>query len=221
LAVPDRAIGEAAGRLVELGAVDARGVVLHCAGALPAREALAPVAGRVAGVGLLHPLRALSGRGAPLAGTVFAVEGDARGRRVAARLARKMGGRPLVLDGARLARYHAAAALAGNHTLALVELAVRELGAVGLPRRRAEAALASLLASAADNVARLGLPAALTGPIARGDAATVERHLAALAPAARAAYLATARPTLDLARDKRAADRAGLARLARLLANAD
>jgi hypothetical protein len=83
-----------------------------------------------------------------------------------------------------LARYHAAAALAANHTLALLEAAVALLIGEGVPRREAEAALGNLLASAAHNVVRLGLPQALTGPIARGEAAVVARHLAALSPEA-------------------------------------
>jgi predicted short-subunit dehydrogenase-like oxidoreductase (DUF2520 family) len=202
VAVTDGAIGEVAARLVAAGFAGSSTVLLHCAGALPSGEVFSSLRGRVRGVGLLHPLRALAGApgDASLAGAVFAVEGDEAGRAAATDLVWRVGGRPLPLEGAGLARYHAAAALAGNHTLALVAAAIDLLVAEGLDRGAASTALADLVASAARNVAACGLPDALTGPIARGDAAVVARHLAALPPTARALYRATALPTLALAR---------------------
>jgi predicted short-subunit dehydrogenase-like oxidoreductase (DUF2520 family) len=214
-AVPDRAIGEVAGALAAGGF---GGVILHCAGALPAEEAFAGVRGRVAGIGVLHPLRALAGgaEDARLAGTVFGVSGDAAGRAAAEALARRVGGRPLALDAAALARWHAAAVLAGNHTIGLVFQAVELLVGLGLPREEAEAALAGLFGSAAKNLVERGPAGALTGPIARGDAATVARHLQALDGEARALYVASARATLALAR-ARGGDTAALEAIAALL----
>ena len=75
----------------------------------------------------------------------------------------------------------------------------------------------ALLGSAASNVASLGLPAALTGPIARGDADTVERHLRALPPSVADLYRATGRATLAVARRRAAASPAALDRIAALL----
>lgn len=219
LAVSDGAIGEVARRLLDDGVIDARAAVLHCAGVLPPRLALAGVAHRVAGVGLLHPLRAVA-RGAvetDLTGTVFGVAGDETGTAAARELVARLAGVPLVLDEESLPRYHAAAALAGNHTLALVASAVELLVTEGLPRPDAERAASSLLRSAADNVAARGLPDALTGPIARGDVETVERHLAALPEAVLPLYRATACATLALARAQGRADPARLSALAVLL----
>ncbi len=219
VAVTDKAIGEVAAWLVDEGFADARSVLLHCAGALPAEEVFAPLRDRVGGVGLLHPLRALAGApdDAALAGTVFAVEGDAPGRAAALDLARRLGGRPYVLDGAGLGRYHAAAALAGNHTLGLVGAAIDLLVVEGLDRAAASTALGGLLASAARNLVERGLPDALTGPIARGDTSVVARHLAALPPEARALYRATARPTVAVARAAGRASEEALASIEALL----
>jgi predicted short-subunit dehydrogenase-like oxidoreductase (DUF2520 family) len=185
LAVQDHAIGAMARTLVAGGEVPPDSVLLHAAGALPPEEVFADVRAAVRGVGLCHPLVSLAdGDPARLVGATFAVVGDAVGEAVARTLALDAGGKPVILRAEGLGRYHAAAALAANHTLALLGAAVELLVGEGVPRREAEAALGNLLASAAHNVVRLGLPHALTGPIARGEVAVVARHLAALSPEA-------------------------------------
>jgi predicted short-subunit dehydrogenase-like oxidoreductase (DUF2520 family) len=223
VAVADRAIAEVAAKLVALGAVGPTTVLLHCAGAIPAEDAFSSVRAAAGGIGLLHPLRAFAGAAgdSDLAGTVFGIEGDARGREVATGLAILVGGRPLPLEGAGLSRYHAAAALAGNHTLGLVAAAIDLLVAEGLPRAEAARSLGALLASAARNVAERGLPDALTGPIVRGDLPSVERHLAALSGEARTLYRRSARPLVAQARQRAKADPAALDAIARLLADED
>ncbi|MSP59674.1 MAG: DUF2520 domain-containing protein [Myxococcales bacterium] len=219
LAVSDGAIGEVAERLLTEGCAGKETVLLHCAGALPPEQVFAPVRDRVRGVGLLHPLRALAGatEDAEFAGTVFGVAGDEAGRAQAEQLALRIGGRPLALDAAGLGRYHAAAVLAGNHTLALVAAAIDLLVGEGLDREAAAAALGGLLGSAARNVAAHGLPDALTGPIARGDVAVVAMHLAALPEPVRALYRDSARPLLAVARAKGQAGEEAIAAIAALL----
>jgi predicted short-subunit dehydrogenase-like oxidoreductase (DUF2520 family) len=76
--------------------------------------------------------------------------------------------------------YHAAAALAANGTAALAFASVRLLVRLGFGQRAAERAVGGLLRTVADNVERLGVPEALTGPIARGDRVTVATHRKAL-----------------------------------------
>lgn len=192
-AVRDEAIAQAAQFIVDHGAAGPGSVLLHCAGALAAEEAFAAQRERVAGIGLLHPLRSFAplvpgpGAAAPVAaavdltGTVLAVGGDAVGLRTAEALAVAMGGIVLQLPAERLPVYHAAAVLAAGHVAALLETAVHLLRRIGLEQRVAERALASLTRSVVDNIAEVGLPQALTGPFARGDASTVGKHLEALA----------------------------------------
>jgi predicted short-subunit dehydrogenase-like oxidoreductase (DUF2520 family) len=219
VAVADAAIGGVARRLFEEGRLVDSAVVLHTAGALAPSLALAEVADRAGGRGLLHPLRAFARQGAApdLRGTVFGVAGDEPGRAAALELCRAVGGRPLLLDEAAVPRYHAAAVLVGNHTLALVDAAIVLLEAEGLDRAAATAALLALLRSAVDNVESVGLPAALTGPIARGDEATVAGHLAALPDGARSLYRATGCATVELSRRQGRADAEALSRIATLL----
>ena len=151
VAVTDSAIGEVAARLVEEGRIDANTVLLHTAGGMPPSRVFSTVKGRIAGAGVMHPLRAIAGReqDADLRGVVFGVCGDETARQAALSLVDRLGGVPLILDETGLSRYHAAAVLAGNHPLALVEAATRILVEAGLNRRVAEGALAGLLASAA------------------------------------------------------------------------
>ena len=222
LAVRDEAIGDMAAQIMARVDDDATPpILLHCAGAVPAEEAFSSLSRRPLGVGVLHPLRSIAGgeRDAELGGTVFAVEGDGPGREAALRLVERLGGTALVLEAEQLPRYHAAAALVSNHAVGLVDAAVELLGAVGLERGQATRALAGLLASTAANLERVGLPDALTGPIARGDVAVVARHLLALRPLPdlAALYRATARRVAKVAADKGRAGRDALLRIAALL----
>jgi predicted short-subunit dehydrogenase-like oxidoreductase (DUF2520 family) len=226
LAVRDEAISEVAAMLMaRLSPEETPPILLHCAGALPAREAFGALLPRPLGAGVIHPLRALAGapEDADFEGTVFAIEGDGLGCEAALRLVERLGGSPLVLDAAQLPRYHAAAALVSNHAVGLVDAGVEILSSLGLDRAQATTALAGLLASTTRNLVRVGLPGALTGPIARGDVAVVARHLLALRPYAdiAALYRATARRVAKVAADKGRATRDALVRIAALLVDGD
>jgi predicted short-subunit dehydrogenase-like oxidoreductase (DUF2520 family) len=226
LAVRDQAIAEVAAAIMEhVSEDDVPPILLHCAGALPAEEAFAPLTQRPLGVGVLHPLRSLAGAvgDEALAGTIFAVEGDEPGKLAALRIVNRVGGVPLVLDAKQLPRYHAAAALVANHVVGLVDAGVELMTALGLSRSHATRALAQLLASTATNLERVGLPDALTGPIARGDVEVIARHLLALVSHADALalYRATARRVISVAVAKGRASAEALARILALVHNGD
>lgn len=220
LAVRDEAIAEVAAALVDGGAAGEETVLLHCAGALPPEEVLSAQRGAVRGLGLLHPLRALSAEAEDLRGTVMALCGDEAGLGEAERLCAALGGVPLPLQPQQLPAYHAAAALCAGHAAALLHAGVAVLTAVGLDRRHGEEALAALCASMARGVAQRGLPAALTGPAARGDVETVRRHLQALPRASAEAarlYRALLPSVVALAEAKGAAAPEALRRIRALL----
>jgi predicted short-subunit dehydrogenase-like oxidoreductase (DUF2520 family) len=216
LAVPDGCIREIARQLAPM--LDRRARVLHCAGARGLEE-LAPCAARGCAVAVFHPLVsfASSRRPVSLHGATFTSLGDVRATREAKRLSRLVGAHCVVLaarSGEEAARYHAAAALLANGAAALADVAARVLCELGYEQRTAERALAGLLASVATNVESVGVPEALTGPVVRGDSATVARHLAALArsdPSASRAYAAVQPVVVASARARglgRAAERA-------------
>ena len=207
LAVPDDAVEELASALPWRPGQ----AVVHCAGALDLAP-LAAAAGVGAATGCLHPLQAFPEPGGSperLRGVAIGVEaaeagGSALGALLEA-LALDLGAaRTLRLESVDRARYHAAAVLASNDVVALAAAAGRAWALAGLPAEQAAPALGPLLAGAAEAVAALPpgkpLAAALTGPLARGDVATVRRHLDALAedPRLAALYRALGRELLAL-----------------------
>ena len=144
-------------------------------------------------VGSLHPLQSFPSAEmgvARLPGSWCAVEGPAG----VERLAISLGMRPFRVDPALRATYHAAATVASNHLVALLGQATRLAEAAGLP----PGALVPLVRSTLANVEAVGPAAALTGPVLRGDAETVARHLAVLPAAERPAYRALAERALEL-----------------------
>lgn len=146
-------------------------VVAHLAGSL-GLDVLAPHSRRAA----LHPLMSLadteSGADALAARGWFAVAGDP----LIADVVRALGGRSFTVADDDRALYHATAAVAANHVVALLGQVERLAERVGVP---AEAFLA-MSEQAVVNTARFGAAAALTGPAARGDHATIDRHRASL-----------------------------------------
>lgn len=199
LAVPDAELPAVARRLA--GQVRAR-VALHVAGALGA-GVLAPLAATGIAVGTFHPLRAFPAvepDPAAAAGCFFALDGDPRARSLGRRLAEALGGESAVVPEEARTIYHLAATLAAGGVATVLAAAADLARAAALPEavlrgygRLAAGALAA--ARAASHPA-----AAITGPAARGDLATVDRQLAELArvaPRLTSLVVALARTTLE------------------------
>lgn len=218
LTVPDRAIALVAADLAARGLLHKGQVVAHCAGALDLQP-LRPAAEAGAAIGSLHPLVAATAGAVHLPGKAAAIDGTAPAVRTLRRIARTVGLKPITVPAHERARYHAAASLAANGLVALADLAAELLASTGVPREQALSALLPLMASSLENLEHAGLPAALTGPVARGDAAVVESHLAGLRdlPHQLAAYRALNERALEIARDLGTGDADGLARIERIL----
>ena len=181
LTTPDGALGRVAGALAKFDEMKLRGkIVLHTSGALD-RTVLAPLARRGASTGSLHPMQTFAGRGVPkLEEVVFAVEGDRSAAMVARTIARSLGGLPVTINSKNKPAYHAAGALVAGHGLGLIEAATQVLLKLGFRRRDAMGALLPLMRQMLDNFERLGPQASWTGPVSRGDFATVAKHTKAL-----------------------------------------
>ncbi|MDP6386506.1 MAG: DUF2520 domain-containing protein [Planctomycetota bacterium] len=213
MAISDSGIDDLAGRLVEEGCMPA--VVLHTSGfhgALP----LKALADAGCAVGGLHPLVSVPAGGAEAAarhlrGATVSVFGDPAALDVARQVVELLGARPIEVLEDQRPLYHAAAALAANGLVALFELALANGADALAPGSTAEdlgRGLAHLGQGVLANVAALGSEAALTGPVARGDAEVLAGHLSALEPEARKAYRALLTPLLELARKQGATDAA-------------
>jgi predicted short-subunit dehydrogenase-like oxidoreductase (DUF2520 family) len=226
LAVRDGVIGEVAQMLAGTGLIGKRHVLLHCAGASSARDVLGHIADRVGGTGTLHPLQAIAdGRIAmrSLEGTVFGVEGDDGGRAAAGKLVAALKGIELALDSTQMSSYHCAAALASNYIVSAIDAAAAVLAGAGVSPTQAAQALVPLAEGALRNIAAKGTTEGLTGPIRRGDAATIQRHLDALQvkPDVAEIYRALARRAVEIAAridGPDAPDRDGLAAIRAILA---
>jgi predicted short-subunit dehydrogenase-like oxidoreductase (DUF2520 family) len=201
LTVPDDALPGLVAGLASTGAELEGRLLAHASGRY-GLAVLEPAVRRGAMPLALHPVMTFTGRPDDidrLAGICFGVTAPDSLRPVAEALVVEMGGEPVFIEEQRRDLYHAALASAANHLVTLVVQAgdlLREAG-VADPARM----LGPLLSAALDNALRLG-DAALTGPVARGDADTVASHIEALraaAPEALPAYLALARLTADRA----------------------
>lgn len=203
LAVSDSAIEEVSARLVK-GSRFPR-VVLHTSGSA-GPGVLSLVQQHGVATGVLHPLQTAPSPEhgmAALAGAAYGYCGDALAKEQALLLIASVGGRPLFVRPERWAEYHAASVMACNYQAALLDAALALMQQAGVSSADALAALAPILRVTTDNLLSLGPEAALTGPIRRGDAVTVRRHLEALQSASaetRGLYLAAAKSTLFLAR---------------------
>lgn len=222
LAVPDREIDGVAAQVVAGGALRRGAVVAHLAGGVSS-EALADVRAAGAHAGALHPLQTFAAVDTAvrlLPETWFFVEGDPAALAALEALVASLGARSVRLDPARKALYHAGAVAASNFVVTLVDYAVRLLVLAGVPPGEALPALLPLLKGTLANLEAVGLPQALTGPIARGDVPTVERHLAALARAPGdllRLYRELARKNVELAQAKGTLSAAQADRLRHLL----
>lgn len=202
VAVTDAGIPEVAASLAGAGF---GGAALHTCGAL-GPDALSSLQRAGVACGVLHPLQTIPDamHGVErLTGIGFALAGDAEaiawGREVIAALE----GFEIQVAPDRLPLYHSAAVLAGNGTIALMDAAARLMELAGVHRSVALAGLQPLARTALENVFRSGPEAALTGPVARADAATIGLHAQAMADASpdlRGLYQATGRSLVGIAR---------------------
>jgi predicted short-subunit dehydrogenase-like oxidoreductase (DUF2520 family) len=201
IAVPDDALAGVVAGLAETGALHQGQIVVHTSGA-HGIDVLAPAIAAGARPIALHPAMTFTGTAADLshlAGISYGVTAPAGLRRVAERLVADLRGVPEWVAEADRPLYHAALVHGANHLVTLVNEALDRLRDAGVARP--EKVLGPLLRASLDNTLRLG-DAALTGPVSRGDAGTVARHLdqlAVTAPESVPAYLALARRTADRA----------------------
>jgi predicted short-subunit dehydrogenase-like oxidoreductase (DUF2520 family) len=212
LTVADDAIGAVAQTLAQTPAQSAAfegAVVFHCSGAKASNEldALRRAGAHVASI---HPVRSFADPAtvaASFAGTFCGVEGDAAALALLVPAFEAIGARPVQIDAAAKTVYHAASVFAANYLVTVLDAALRAYEAAGIPPAVARELARPLAGETLANVLRLGPETALSGPIARGDAATVARQQAAVtawdAPTG-ALYEALAAATWDLARRKQA-----------------
>ncbi len=207
ISTPDDAIAACVKALARSGAIAPGAVVFHASGALPA-ELLAPARQAGAAVASVHPAASFADPATMakgLDGIFCGAEGDPEALVRLRPMFEACGGRWLELRPENKVLYHAGAVFACNYLAALLETALECYERAGVPRATASELMAPLVLDTAARCLQQGPAAALTGPIARGDAALVGDQAAALAaqsPHLAALYQTLGQATVDLARQQ-------------------
>ncbi len=182
ITTPDDAIKSTAEALANSQKHARRGqTVLHTSGAL-ASDVLSPLADLGFHTGSLHPLVSVNEPDAgakALRGAFYCLEGDKAALKLARLIVSDLKGTSFSIQPKNKALYHAAAVMASGHFIALFDLATEMLVSCGLSQKSARRILMPLVESTVNNLKVSGPQRALTGTFARGDFATVQRHLEA------------------------------------------
>jgi predicted short-subunit dehydrogenase-like oxidoreductase (DUF2520 family) len=210
LSVPDAAIATTAEWLVTQRADLGDQVVVHSSGALDS-SVLSAAESAGAQTGSVHPMMSFPTRRiVPLKGIRFAVEAaDAALRKELFAVVKSFGGKPFAIESRGKAMYHAGAMFGSPLVVATLAAGVRVLERAGVPEKEALALLGPMALATVANVQKQGLARSFSGPLARGDAATIKLHRKALAghPLEAQIYDGLARLS---ARDLPSADRAAI-----------
>ena len=197
LCVPDREIAVVAADLAALKIWKGK-TIFHSSGALDS-DILNPLRERGAKVASVHPMMTFVRGAVPtMKGITFALEGDAAAVQMARRVVRDFGARTFLIRKQNKAAYHAWGAFASPLLVAALVTAEQVARSAGLKTAEARRMMLPILCQTFVNYAALGPAGAFSGPLVRGDAEVVGKHLQALKriPEARAVYIALARSAL-------------------------
>jgi predicted short-subunit dehydrogenase-like oxidoreductase (DUF2520 family) len=180
IATRDDAIVPSCVTLAASGKVTPDDIVFHVSGATPSSD-LKPVKDKGALVASVHPIKTFSDAEQAVQtfpGTYCGAEGDAGAIKVLKPAFETIGAKVFDIAPGMKPIYHAGGVFACNYLAALIEAAVRAHERAGIPRAASLEALEPLVRETVDAIFGQGPAKALTGPISRGDAATVKRQLA-------------------------------------------
>lgn len=175
----DSAIQQVVDDLADKKAFHSGQVVVHMSGA-QSSEILDRAKQFGAQVLSVHPLQSfanLEGAIENLPGSVFSIEGDKAAYGAAVCIVESLGGEYFFIDRKAKPLYHAGACVVSNYLVTLLDFGMKFLQTTGIPASMASRALMPLVHGTIKNVENIGIPNALTGPIARGDISTITKHL--------------------------------------------
>ena len=194
IAVPDDSIAQVASRLASTQGWKGR-IVFHSSGALTSDE-LAPLRAKGARVASVHPMMTFVRGSVPnMAEVAFAVEGDVVATRVAKEIVERLGGHAFTIRKQNKVLYHAFGSFASPLVIALMASLEEVALAAGVRKRDIKRVMLPLLLQTLRNYLHQDAASSFSGPLARGDVATVRKHLQELkkVPEAREVYVALAK----------------------------
>jgi len=198
ITVSDDSIAAVARALAKSGAWKGK-IVLHSSGALTSDE-LAPLRAKGARVASVHPMMTFVHGAVPdMRGVAFALEGDGAAVRAARSIAKNLGANAFAIERQNKVLYHVFGSFASPLVIALLATMEEVALAAGIRKREIKPVMFPLLWRTLQNYLKRDAAAAFSGPLARGDVATVRKHLAALEklPQAREFYVAMARAAVE------------------------
>lgn len=182
IAVPDGQIQAVSDSLHALTLDMQNTVIFHCSGAVSS-VVLNKLIDRGASIASVHPIKSFANPESVVTsfeGTFCGVEGEQVALAALLPLFSGLGGKCVNIDAEKKALYHCAAVFTNNYLVSLVESAQRLYQLSGIDREQSMQLMAPMLRETCENVIKLGTLESLTGPIARGDNPTIEKHLSAL-----------------------------------------
>ncbi len=222
ITTPDGAIKDTCDGIARHDGIAGNTIVLHCSGALPS-TILSAAKVQGASIGSMHPLQSFAAADYehnPFRGIVVAVEGDKEAVAAAKEIAADLGATAVTLLTENKTCYHASAVVASNYLVALLDLALQLINTAGITGKDAFKVLKPLIDGTLANIENVGIPAALTGPIVRGDVATVAKHIEEIgskAPALLALYKTLGLHTVTIAKAKGALSESAAEQLKKIL----
>lgn len=179
ISTPDSLIEQTCTEIAKTDGFKKNSLIFHISGSLPS-SILAIAAEKGASTGSFHPLQSLAGEDTdvnPFKDILIAIEGEAEAVESAKNMATDLGAKPYEIDGNAKTLYHASAVIASNYLVSLMKMASETMAASGIPEEHAFDFLLPLVKGTLSNMENMGIEKALTGPVARGDAATVHAHI--------------------------------------------
>jgi predicted short-subunit dehydrogenase-like oxidoreductase (DUF2520 family) len=174
----DSSIQEIVNTLVDNSALRPGQVIIHMSGA-HSSEILNRAKELGAYILSIHPLQSFANLEqaiANLPGSVFSVEGDKEAYDIAVQIIETLKGTYFFIDKEAKPLYHAGACVVCNYLVTLIDLGIKLLKKTGIPEEIAVQALMPLINGTINNINNVGIPEALTGPVARGDITTITKH---------------------------------------------
>ena len=182
IATRDDAIVPSCKTLAASGKITPDDIVFHVSGATPS-TALLPAWEQGAVTASVHPIKTFTdpeGAVRSFPGTYCSAEGDAEALETLRPAFERIGAKVFDIAPGLKPIYHAGGVFSCNYLAALIEAALRAHERAGIPRAASLQALEPMVRETVDAIFKQGPARALTGPISRGDAATVQRQLEAV-----------------------------------------
>ncbi len=199
LTVPDRYIAQVAKDIATSGLSLVGKTFFHCSGSMTL-ECLQSLQEQGAHIGSVHPLQSFATGQEKFAGVYMAVDGDAEGKQLGQEIVARLGAHMILVPTEERALYHAAACVASNYLVTVVDLAQRLMSRWTGDDRAALEALLPLIDGTVHNLhSAKKAGQVLTGPIARGDGNTLEKHLQVLPEDALELYRTLGQATVAMA----------------------